>query len=87
MNGRASLGSQSDDPLTLKDEMFGPDLCVWIEQETELCGLRINRAEVSPFVPIAAPASIGQIVHVSLAAMLFTYDMIDFMREEGYARR
>jgi hypothetical protein len=38
-------------------------------------------------VSVAAPASVRKVFEVCLAAMLFSYHMIDLVREEAYVGR
>lgn len=82
-----AFGSQAGDLLALKSEMLRPDLPAWIEQQREVLRLRVKGAEVAALLTIAAPASISQILRVGLASMFFSYDVVNFMREESPARR
>jgi hypothetical protein len=67
----------------LKNEVFDPKLGSGIEQKAKETGLRIERAEVSPFVPVAAPTGECQVSCISQTAMLSGYYVIYFVREES----
>jgi len=67
--------------------MFRPDLPARVEEQTEVSRLWIEGAEIAAFVAVATPTGERQILKLSLAAVLFGDNVIDFVWEEGHACR
>src|SRR5439155_3394953 len=79
---RASLWRSADQAAVIKDKVVCPLLCAWIEEKAKLAGLRVERAEVRAFVPVAAPACVRQVCYIGRTAVLLGNHVVNLMREE-----
>ncbi len=67
----------------LDPKMFGPTVPPWVEEPDNLSRPRIDRGNVTAFVPVAQHAGIRQVVRDGEPALLATDDMISLVREAG----
>jgi hypothetical protein len=80
----SSGASQPNNECTFVDEMIGPYLCSWIEQEDRLqsFNISINGSDVSALAQIAIGTGVGQIVFTGESTVLLSNDVID-MKWDG----
>ena len=67
----------------LQGEMLVPDLGARVKKKAMLSSLRIKRAEITAFVPIAAPTGKGKVIGDGFAPMFQGNDVIDFVGIEA----
>lgn len=79
---RAAFQRHADDSCPVQSEVVTPLLFAWSEEAAELARVRIEGGEISPLVPIAAPAREGQVPRFGCSAVLLGDHMVHLVRKE-----
>ena len=79
---RAAFQRQADDSCPVQSEVVTPLLFAWSEDAAELARVRIEGGEISPLVPIAAPAREGQVPRFGCSTVLLGDHMVHLVRKE-----
>ena len=76
------FGSRNDGGM-VETKVLVPRVCAWIEEASQLTGIRGNRGQVGALVPVAERTGVSQVPLHRLAAVLLADDVVDLAAEEG----